>query len=179
VAATNFGGNVDNQGQCPSRGKLHLSSYKVPEIKMTNATAFRFVLKVMTRMLVTLLMFTPTFAQGPNPPKPSPPPLSLNLQLLTDPEGIDLGPYMRSVYKSVKDKALATMPPSVARGDQGVVSVRHWIQKDGSLAGPALPTLVFSSRKKVLDDNAMGAVSKAAPYEHLLKNSPLRVPNCA
>jgi len=122
-------------------------SLRAGKYKMKNPAAFRFVLKLVTRMLASLLMFTPVFAQEPNQPKSSPPPLSLNLELLTDPEGIDLGPYMRSVYKAVKDKAMATIPPSVARGDQGVVSVRLWIQKDGTLAGPALPTLEILSRK--------------------------------
>jgi TonB family protein len=74
---------------------------------------------------------------------------------------------MRSVYKAVKDKVLATMPPSVASGDQGVVSIRLWIQKDGTLASPAPPSLIFGSKKKVLDENAMNAVMKAAPCEHL------------
>ena len=59
------------------------------------------------------------------------------------------------------------MPRSVATGDQGVVSIRLRIQKDGTLASPALPSMIFGSGKKVLDDNAMGAASKAAPYDHL------------
>ena len=71
------------------------------------------------------------------------------------------------MYKSVKEKALATMPPSVASGDQGVVSIFLWIQKDGTLASPDPPSLAFSSGKKVLDVNAIDAVLKAAPYEHL------------
>lgn len=74
---------------------------------------------------------------------------------------------MKSVYKSVKEKALATMPPSVANGNQGMVSIRLQIQKDGTVPSPALPSMIFSSSKKALDDNAMGAVLKAAPYEHL------------
>jgi TonB family protein len=132
---------------------------------MTNLTTKRTVLRTLAKTLAVLLFVAPVFAQAPNAPKPSTPPFSLGIELLTDPQGVDLGPYMRSVYKSVKDKALATMPPSVASGDQGVVSIRLQIQKDGTL--PALPSIVLSSRKKVLDENAIGAVSKAAPYEHL------------
>jgi Gram-negative bacterial TonB protein C-terminal len=134
---------------------------------MTNTTFFRLVLEAVTRVLAALLMLSPTFAQGANPAKPSAPPFTLNVELLTDPDGIDLSPYVKGVFKAVKDKALATMPPSVAKGDQGVVKIRLWIQKDGTLAAPAPPSLMFSSRKKVLDEHAMDAVIKAAPYEHL------------
>jgi len=125
------------------------------------------VLRAVAKMLIMLLVAAPVFAQTPNPSKPSTLPFSLAIQLLTDPEGIDLGPYMRSVYKSVKKKALATMTPSVSSGDQGVVRIRLRIQKDGTLSSPNLPSIILSSGKKVLDDNAMGALSKAAPYEHL------------
>jgi hypothetical protein len=134
---------------------------------MTNLTTKRTVLRPLAKTLAVLLFVASVFAQAPNAPKPSAPPFSLGIVLLTDPEGVDLGPYMRTVYKSVKDRALATMPPSVASGDQGVVSIRLQIQKDGTLPSPALPSIVLSSRTKVLDENAIGAVSKAAPYEHL------------
>jgi TonB family protein len=135
--------------------------------KMTNITATRMVPWTAAKLLIAFSVAAPAFAQTPNPPKPSTPPFSLGIQLLTDPEGVDLGPYMRNVYKSVKDKVLATLPPSVAMGDQGVVSIRLRIQKDGTLPSPALPSIILSSGKKTLDDNALGAVSKAAPYEHL------------
>jgi TonB family protein len=135
--------------------------------RMMNLKATQMVPRTVAKMLIVLLVAAPVFAQTPNPPKPSTLPFSLAIQLLTDPEGIDLGPYMRSVYKSVKEKALTTMPPSVSSGDQGVVRIRLRIQKDGTLPSPTLPSIILSSGKKALDDNAMGAVSKAAPYEHL------------
>jgi TonB family protein len=59
------------------------------------------------------------------------------------------------------------MPPSVAKGDKGVVRVRLLIQKDGTVAASTPPTLLFSSRKTVLDDHAKNAVLKAAPFEHV------------
>jgi outer membrane biosynthesis protein TonB len=142
---------------------------------MTNPMALRFVSKVVMRTLAMFLMLTPAFAQPQNPPKPSTPPFSLFLEVMTDPEGFNLGPYLKSVYKSIQSKALETMPPSVARGDQGEVSIRLQIQRDGTLASPpaaasALLTFVLRSGKKALDDHAMTAISRAAPFEHLPEN---------
>jgi hypothetical protein len=105
-------------------------------------------------------------SQAPNPEKTSSPQFSLTIELLTNPEAADLMPNLRNIYRSVKSKALETMPPSVPKGDRGVVSIRVQIQKDGTLAAPG-PTFVLSSHKKVLDDHAMAAISKAAPFDHL------------
>ena len=131
--------------------------------------AYAFILEV--TMLIVLLMSTLAFAQGPNPQETSSPQFSLNIALLTNPETTDLAPNLKNIYQSVKSKALETMPPSVPKGDQGVVSIRVRIQKDGTLAGPA-PTLLLSSHKKVLDDHAMAAITKAAPFDHLPEELP-------
>ena len=103
---------------------------------MTSTTAFRFLFQLVPRTLVMLLMLVPTFAQTPNPTKPSIPPFSLGLELLTDPQAVDLKPYMSTVYKTIRAKALETLPPSVANGDQGLISIKLRIQKDGTVAGP-------------------------------------------
>jgi outer membrane biosynthesis protein TonB len=123
-----------------------------------------FVAKALT---LALVITSTAFSQQPNPPKSSAPPFSLGVQLLTDPQGVDMNSYIRDVYKAVKDKAAATMPASVLHGDQGAVSIRLQIQKDGTLPSPALPRFVFSSGKRILDEHAMGSILKAAPFEHL------------
>ena len=122
--------------------------------------------RVLAAWFVMALLLMPVYGQA-TPAKPQAPPFSIGLELMTDPEGVDFTPFTKQVYKSVKDKAVATMPKSVALGDQGVVCIRLQIQKDGTLASPALPKFKFSSGKKALDDNAMASVVKAAPFEHL------------
>src|ERR1700749_3160758 len=109
---------------------------------MTRPNLFRFVHPIVMSILAMLLVLTPTSAQKPNPPKPTGPPFSLNVQLLTDPQGIDLGPCLRAVFNAIRSKSLATLPPSVATGDQGMLSIGLRIQKDGTLAGPKPLTLL-------------------------------------
>ena len=75
--------------------------------RMMNLAATQMVPRTVAKTLIVLWVAAPVFPQTPNPPKPSTLPFSLAIQLLTDPEGIDLEPYMRGVYKPVKEKALA------------------------------------------------------------------------
>ena len=118
--------------------------------------------RVLAACFVMALLLMPVYGQGAPAKR-----FGIGLELMTDPEGVDFTPFIKQVYKSVKDKATATMPKSVAQGDQGVVCIRVQIQKDGTLASPALPKFKFSSGKKTLDDNAMAAVITAAPFDHL------------
>jgi TonB family protein len=120
--------------------------------------------RVLAACFVMAILLMPVYGQAA---PANPHPFGIGLELMTDPEGVDFTAFIKQVYKSVKDKAVATMPKSVAQGDQGVVSIRVQIQKDGTLASPALPKFKFSSGKKALDDNAMAAVIKAAPFDHL------------
>jgi TonB family protein len=121
------------------------------------------------------LILIPVYCQAP-PAKPPVAPISLGIELMTDPEGVDLSSFMKHLYKSVRDRALATMPKSVALGDQGVVRISFQVQKDGTLvtASPALPKFIHSSGKETLDNHAMGAIKSAAPFDHLPEPLPAR-----
>jgi hypothetical protein len=77
------------------------------------------------------LMLIPVCGQTA-PAKPQVAPISLSLELVSDSEGVDLTPFMKHLSKSVKYKALATMPKVVALGEQGVVTVKFQVQKDGT-----------------------------------------------
>jgi TonB family protein len=110
---------------------------------------------------------TPALGQKQNPPKASVPRFSLALQLLTDTGDLDATSYLDDVQKSVKDKALATLPKPVSHGDQGIVIIRFEIQEDGNLASKVPPKFIFPSGKKELDDHAMAAISAAAPFHPL------------
>ena len=75
------------------------------------------------------------------------PRFSLALQLLTDTGDLDATSYLDDVQKSVKDKALATLPRPVSHGDQGIVIIRFEIQEDGHLASKTPPKFIFPSAK--------------------------------
>jgi TonB family protein len=107
--------------------------------------------------------------------KPPVRPFSLTTDLKTDHQGIDLTPFMRSMYKSIRDRAEATMPTSVAKGQRGVVIVKVLIQSDGRLAGPAFPKIIYRSGIKELDDHAMTATREAAPFDRLPDSTPVPV----
>lgn len=96
---------------------------------------------------------TPSAAMGP-------------IELLTPPEGLDFAPFMHSVYVSIKREWFAGMPPSLEKGNKGVVSIRFEVQQDGKVPGDSLK-IEFSSGKKELDDAGLNAVRNAAPFDHL------------
>lgn len=135
---------------------------------MTALTALRLSsLRAIATALTMFLALTPALGQKPNPPKASVPRFSLALQLLTDTGDLDATSYLDDVQKSVKDKALSTLPRSVSHGDQGIVIIRFEIQEDGNLASKAPPKFIFPSGKKELDDHAMSAISAAVPFHPL------------
>jgi TonB family protein len=82
---------------------------------------------------------------------------------------------MRDMYRLIKQMAQVSMPNAVSLGEQGVVVIQIQIQKDGSLASPAPPKIVIGSGKKALDDHALGAIRKAAPFDHLPDATPVPV----
>lgn len=67
------------------------------------------------------------------------------------------------------------MPNTILRGEQGVVVIQVQIQSDGNLAGSAPPKIVVGSGKKDLDDHALAAIRKAAPFDHLPDSTPVPV----
>jgi TonB family protein len=113
------------------------------------------------------LALTEASGQKANSSKAPVPRFSLALRLISDTGDLDATPYLDEVEKSVKDKAVATLPKSVSRGEQGIAIIRFEIQKDGSLASKVPPKFIFPSGKKELDDHAMGAISAAAPFSPL------------
>jgi TonB family protein len=108
-----------------------------------------------------------THGQGSTTPKAQAPPFSVGMEVMSDPAGVDLGPFLRRMYASIKDKAMSSMPKSVAEGDQGVVKIRFRVKKDGTFEDSDLPKLEFRSGKKTLDDHALAAIRSAVPFDHL------------
>jgi TonB family protein len=88
------------------------------------------------------------------------------IEIRTDTEGVDFAPFMRSVYRSVKREWLAGMPPSVEKGDKGVVTIQFRVQQDGNVSDDSLK-VVSSSSKKEYDDASLRAIRNVAPFDHL------------
>jgi TonB family protein len=89
-----------------------------------------------------------------------------SIELLTDTQGVDFGPFMQSVYRSVKREWFAGMPPSIEKGDKGIVSIQFRVQQDGKVPADSLK-VVSSSGKKEFDDASLNAIHNVAPFDHL------------
>ena len=93
------------------------------------------------------------------------------IELLTDPKGVDVRPYLISLMSSVKRKWYQEMPASARGGDKGAVSIQFRVQKDGKLLDSSLK-ISSSSGKQDLDDASLNAIRNAAPFDHLPRNFP-------
>ena len=82
------------------------------------------------------------------------------LQLLTDPQGVDFKPYLIRVLASVKQHWQAVIPESVRMGRSGKVALQFSIARDGHV-----PKLVIASPSGAneLDRAAVAGVSASVP----------------
>jgi len=97
--------------------------------------------------------------QSPTPGTP----LS-NVQLLSDPQGVDFRPYLIQVLNAVKRNWLAVMPESVKLGRRGKVAIQFAIGKNGSVT-----KLVYAqnSGSDSLDKAAVAGISASNPFPPL------------
>jgi len=86
------------------------------------------------------------------------------LQLLSDPMGVDFKPYLIRVLASVKQHWLAVIPESVRMGRRGKVALQFSIARDGNV-----PKLVIASPSgaDALDRAAVAGVSASNPFPPL------------
>lgn len=90
-------------------------------------------------------------------------PLS-NVQLLSDPMGVDFRPYLIQILATVKRNWLAVMPESVKLGRRGKVAIQFSIGKNGSVI-----KLVYAqnSGSDALDKAAVAGISASNPFPPL------------
>ncbi|HLK62181.1 MAG TPA: TonB family protein [Bryobacteraceae bacterium] len=103
------------------------------------------------------------YGSGVNlPAKPGAP--ASQLQLLSDPMGVDFRPYLIRVLTSVKQHWLAVIPESVRMGRRGKVVLQFSIARDGQV-----PKLVIAdaSGADALDRAAVAGVSASVPFPPL------------
>jgi TonB family protein len=86
------------------------------------------------------------------------------VQLLSDPMGVDFKPYLIRVLASVKLHWLAVIPESVKLGRRGQVAIQFSIARDGSV-----PKLVIANSSGVdpLDRAAVAGISASTPFPPL------------
>ena len=104
-------------------------------------------------------------ASGPglNRP-PSPGSQGSNMQLLSDPQGVDFRPYLTRILASVKQHWQAVWPESVRLGRRGNVAIQFSISRDGGV-----PKLVIAeaSGTEALDRAAVVGISASVPFPPL------------
>ena len=87
----------------------------------------------------------------------------VEVQFIGSKEGVDFGPYLKTVYLSVKRSFFSDLPDSFVKGEKGVAVVRLQIQRDGTLSDKS-PILLSSAGKKDMDEAALRAVRTPAPF---------------
>jgi TonB family protein len=95
---------------------------------------------------------------------PSPGRIGSNLELLSDPQGVDFRPYMLQVLAAVRRNWFAIMPESAKLGSRGKVALQFSIDRSGRV-----PKLVIVSPSGVtaLDRAAVAGVSASNPFPPL------------
>jgi TonB family protein len=103
------------------------------------------------------------FGAGVNLP-PSPGMQPNNMQLLSDPMGVDFRPYLTQVLSAVKRYWMAVWPESARLGRSGKVAIQFSIDKNGGV-----PKLVIATPSGVesLDRAAVAAISGSIPFAPL------------
>jgi TonB family protein len=89
-----------------------------------------------------------------------------NMQLLSDPMGVDFKPYLAQVLASVKRYWMAIWPASARQGRSGKVVIQFSIDRFGTV-----PKLVIASGSgaDALDLAAVEAISGCVPFPSLPK----------
>ncbi len=95
---------------------------------------------------------------------PSPGRRASNLELLTDPQGVDFRPYLIQVLAIVRRNWFAVIPESVKLGRRGRVTIQFSVNRLGSV--PKL-VIVSPSGTDALDRAAVAGISASNPFPPL------------
>jgi len=101
--------------------------------------------------------------EGLNLP-PSPGQVKSNLELLSDPMGVDFRPYLIRILASVRRNWFAVLPESARLGRRGKVAIQFAIARSGSV--PKL-VIVGPSGADALDRAAVAGISASNPFPPL------------
>ncbi len=95
---------------------------------------------------------------------PQPSRIGSNLELLSDPQGVDFKPYLIKVLSAVRRNWFAVIPESVKLGRRGKVLIQFSIDQTGNV-----PKLVIAmpSGAEALDRAAVAGISASNPFPPL------------
>jgi TonB family protein len=95
---------------------------------------------------------------------PTPGKVGSNLQLLSDPKGVDFKPYLIQVLNAVRRNWMAIIPESARMGRRGTVLIQFIIDRRG-----AVPKLVIAdaSGTEAFDRAAVAGISASSPFPPL------------
>jgi TonB family protein len=98
---------------------------------------------------------------------PMPGRMGSNLQLLSDPTGIDFKPYLIQVLTAVRHNWMAVIPESARLGRRGMVLVQFIVDREGKV-----PKLVIASPSgtAAFDRAAVAGISMSHPFPPLPSN---------
>jgi len=98
---------------------------------------------------------------------PAPARMGSNLQLLSDPNGVDFKPYLVQVLAAVRHNWMAVIPESARMGRRGLVLIQFIIDRQGSV-----PKLVIASPSgtSAFDRAAVAGISASYPFPPLPAN---------
>jgi TonB family protein len=86
------------------------------------------------------------------------------LEILSDTQGVDFGPYLQRILKVVQENWENEMPESVMMGKKGKLTIDFAITKDGQVAGMKI---VSPSGDIALDRAAWGGITASNPFPPL------------
>jgi TonB family protein len=95
---------------------------------------------------------------------PSPGKQGSNLELLSDPMGVDFRPYLLQILSTVRRNWFAVMPESAKLGRRGKVAVQFAIAKNGLVTKVVYAT---QSGTEALDRAAVASISMSNPFPPL------------
>jgi TonB family protein len=101
--------------------------------------------------------------EGINQP-PSPGKQGSNLELLSDPMGVDFRPYLLQILSTVRRNWFSVMPESAKFGRRGKVAVQFAIAKNGTVTKIVFAT---NSGADALDRAAVASISMSNPFPPL------------
>jgi TonB family protein len=95
---------------------------------------------------------------------PAPAKQGSNLELLSDPMGVDFKPYLLQILSIVRRNWFAVMPESVKQGRTGKVAIQFAIAKNGEVTKVVFAT---NSGTEALDRAAVASISMSNPFPPL------------
>jgi len=155
--------NVGAGGPQPGRNPNPVS--KVPDLRVAAENALRASIQPGQGSAGIVVGDVEEMMVAPSPNQPSTAgPVRSNLQLLSDPKGVDFKPYLIQVLTVVRTNWLAVIPESARLGRKGRVLVQFIIDRRGGI-----PKLVIaeSSGAAALDRAAVAGISASNPLPPL------------